>query len=932
MDDEVDVAAVQGELWERLAGQQPLTAGFERTLAKLVTKIETYGFASDCRPLAGVQLARPYAAAAAAPARAGDATFGFAARVLGDVTAGTDGCAPFYAGRVIAGVAAACAALPAASASSRVDAYSVFMGLANLVKCHPGPGADVAALGVAAAAAARVAGEPAYGAEARRQACRVLSEAPMLVVRSAELRARGSVDRAIELPPAAAAAVRSLADVAAGPLVACAAQYGSGEPPSAAERKAAKRAAKKDAKKTAKKAGDGDATLYLPATSREAASARLRAQSFTALGHLFACAASAARVAELAGRAFAEAAARQLSAEGRAATPADEFPKTARKVATCYGNSTRDDGVWGAISRDADAYLVGLVALLAVVDVPPDLNSMSQHRDFFDNSDKASMITAPAGVAACSLHYTLDRARRDVTTFRAHLATLAKANLGETLVAALEAAEPEVASEAAKLAVELLGQKTINGPKVVGRNTVVAADPAFHVLRLEEHKGFVKAAVKLARAPGRECYGAGLVSAIAEQARGTAGLNRCGKAGASLALAGTALPRLVAGWRAGDRDDFGVQAVVLALHRLSRLPSEAAKIAGAAGAVDALAAAAALATEGAPTAGLRHLAQSVLAECACCGPDARRRILESAAAAAALDQLRHDPDALLRTVPMENTDGLVVPKIYALTLIGNLCDEKRWITTTVARDDKFLRCVLAALRSDAVAGAAAVGAHVLGGLARAARGDDSRAALWRRFRVHEAVVRAAVARLDGRSEAGFVDQQKQSDVGALEDGLVESALHVLTFDSLERDDDSRAALRDAGAGRILEHALRDAESSLARRMAPLAPLLRLQLGLASGDAAAWTAAAAASLAATVTDHVYHDGSSGDKVLEGIRAERDNENRRVWQCDNPACEAAAAPSAQLLKCARCKRTHYCSRECQKADWSVHKLTCRKAGAK
>ncbi|KAH8091518.1 hypothetical protein JL720_5825 [Aureococcus anophagefferens] len=831
MDDEVDVAAVQGELWERLAGQQPLTAGFERTLAKL--------------------LARPYAAVAAAPARAGDATFGFAARVLGDVTAGTDGCAPF-AGRH-RGRRRGLRGAPAASASSRVDAYSVFMGLANLVKCHPGPGADVAALGVAAAAAARVAGEPAYGAEARRQACRVLSEAPML--------------------------------------------YGSGEPPSAAERKAAKRAAKKDAKKTAKKAGDGDATLYLPATSREAASARLRAQSFTALGHLFACAASAARVAELAGRAFAEAAERQLSAEGRAATPADEFPKTARKVATCYGNSTRDDGVWGAISRDADAYLVGLVALLAVVDVPPDLASMSQHRDFFDTSDKASMITAPAGVAACSLHYTLDRARRDVTTFRAHLATLAKANLGETLVAALEAAEPEVASEAAKLAVELLGQKTIDGPGRAAAVAVVAADPAFHVLRLEEHKGFVKAAVKLARAPGRECYGAGLVSAIAEQARGTAGLNRCGKAGASLALAGTALPRLVAGWRAGDRDAFGVQAVVLALHRLSRLPSEAAKIAGAAGAVDALAAAAALAAEARRPRGSGTSRRASSRSARAAGP-ARRRILESGAAAAALDQVRRDPDALLRTVPMENTDGLVVPKIYALTLVGNLCDEKRWITTTVARDDKFLRCVLAALRSDAVAGAAAVGAHVLGGLARAARGDDSRAALWRRFRVHEAVVRAAVARLDGRSEAGFVDQQKQSDVGALEDGLVESALHVLTFDSLERDDDSRAALRDAGAGRILEHALRDAESSLARRMAPLAPLLRLQLGVASGDAAAWTAAAR-SLAATVTDHVYHDGSSGDKVLDGIRAERDNENRRVWQCDNPACEAAAAPSAQLL---------------------------------
>lgn len=29
-----------------------------------------------------------------------------------------------------------------------------------------------------------------------------------------------------------------------------------------------------------------------------------------------------------------------------------------------------------------------------------------------------------------------------------------------------------------------------------------------------------------------------------------------------------------------------------------------------------------------------------------------------------------------------------------------------------------------------------------------------------------------------------------------------------------------------------------------------------------------------------------------------------------------------------KCGRCKRVHYCSRECQQADWPMHKLVCKK----
>lgn len=28
------------------------------------------------------------------------------------------------------------------------------------------------------------------------------------------------------------------------------------------------------------------------------------------------------------------------------------------------------------------------------------------------------------------------------------------------------------------------------------------------------------------------------------------------------------------------------------------------------------------------------------------------------------------------------------------------------------------------------------------------------------------------------------------------------------------------------------------------------------------------------------------------------------------------------------CAKCKNTHYCSKKCQIADWSEHKLECRR----
>lgn len=38
------------------------------------------------------------------------------------------------------------------------------------------------------------------------------------------------------------------------------------------------------------------------------------------------------------------------------------------------------------------------------------------------------------------------------------------------------------------------------------------------------------------------------------------------------------------------------------------------------------------------------------------------------------------------------------------------------------------------------------------------------------------------------------------------------------------------------------------------------------------------------------------------------------------------KTAAADSTPLKRCAKCKSTTYCSRDCQKAHWKVHKKTC------
>lgn len=45
---------------------------------------------------------------------------------------------------------------------------------------------------------------------------------------------------------------------------------------------------------------------------------------------------------------------------------------------------------------------------------------------------------------------------------------------------------------------------------------------------------------------------------------------------------------------------------------------------------------------------------------------------------------------------------------------------------------------------------------------------------------------------------------------------------------------------------------------------------------------------------------------------------------VTKCGH--CQTAEAPPFKFKACGRCRTIHYCSLECQKLSWKVHKLEC------
>lgn len=51
-----------------------------------------------------------------------------------------------------------------------------------------------------------------------------------------------------------------------------------------------------------------------------------------------------------------------------------------------------------------------------------------------------------------------------------------------------------------------------------------------------------------------------------------------------------------------------------------------------------------------------------------------------------------------------------------------------------------------------------------------------------------------------------------------------------------------------------------------------------------------------------------------------------DRRRV--CDNPDCFNVESDETKFSKCARCKKVAYCSKECQRYHWVIHKRACEK----
>lgn len=54
-------------------------------------------------------------------------------------------------------------------------------------------------------------------------------------------------------------------------------------------------------------------------------------------------------------------------------------------------------------------------------------------------------------------------------------------------------------------------------------------------------------------------------------------------------------------------------------------------------------------------------------------------------------------------------------------------------------------------------------------------------------------------------------------------------------------------------------------------------------------------------------------------------------KKTGECCSPYCPDARVERSKMLVCTRCRRAFYCSRECQKAAWQIHKANCERNAA-
>lgn len=80
-----------------------------------------------------------------------------------------------------------------------------------------------------------------------------------------------------------------------------------------------------------------------------------------------------------------------------------------------------------------------------------------------------------------------------------------------------------------------------------------------------------------------------------------------------------------------------------------------------------------------------------------------------------------------------------------------------------------------------------------------------------------------------------------------------------------------------------------------------------------------------------------EGNANGSTSESTATETEsqNQNQNPSSANTPVTICASCktpesdPSKPLKPCTKCQSVSYCSRDCQKNDWKVHKKTCAKA---